>query len=319
MSIKSVQTAETINKQLERLLPVLFPFGIVLGFIMPGVFGYLRPLVIWLFAVMTLSGALKLKVSEFGCTIRSPIPIVAFLLTTRVIMPSITLLAASVFFGGSPYTVTGFVLLFSGPTAVASFIWVGMFKGDRALGLTLVLLDTILAPLVVPTTVSLLMGETVAMNMGGIALSLLWMVVVPTIVGVVVNETSKGKIPAIVCPYLNPISKIFLMLVISANTSAVAPTITLGDPMLWKVAALSVALAAIGFTLAKLSGIAARCNPEKRVTLFFSGGLKNISAMATITVAFFPEAAALPIITGILFQQIMAAIMSKLLMRKAHS
>jgi len=319
MSLKSMQMAETINKKLERLLPVLFPFGIVLGFAMPSVFAHLRPLVIWLFAIMTLSGALKLKVSEFGSAIRSPIPITAFLLTTRVLMPVITLLAASVFFGGNPHTVTGFVLLFAGPTAVASFIWVGMFKGDRALCLTLVLLDTILAPLVVPTTVSILMGETVAMNMSGIALSLFWMVVVPTIVGVAINETSKGRIPSAVCPYLNPVSKIFLMLVIAANTSAVAPTITLSDPMLWKVAALSVALSATGFTLAKFSGIATRCSAEKRVTLFFSGGLKNISAIATITVAFFPEAAALPIITGILFQQIMAAVMSKLLMRKART
>jgi len=67
--------------------------------------------------------------------------------------------------------------------------------------------------------------------------------------------------------------------------------------------------------LAKLAGIAARSGSEKKITMFFSGGLKNISVVATIAVTFFPEAAALPTIAGIMFQQAIAAIMSKLIRR----
>ena len=311
MSSKSVQIADSINKTLERLMPVLFPFGVVLGFTLPHVFTYLRPMVPWLFGVMTLSGALRLKVTEFGSTIRNPLPIFLFLVAVRVLMPLIALFSSSLFFGNNPDTVTGFVLLFSGPVAVASFIWVGIYKGDKALCLTLILLDTLLAPLVVPGTLSILMGARVAMDMSGIAMSLVFMVVLPTIIGVTVNETSKGKVPNLVCPYLTPVAKICLMLVIAANSSAIAGTVRFGDAMVWKVAALGISLSVGGFLFGRLAGVVAKCGPEKNVTLFFLGGLKNISAVATIAVTFFPEAVALPTITGILFQQTIAAVMGK--------
>jgi len=319
---KSVLIAQGVNEKLERLMPVLFPLATVLGFTVPAVFAPLRPLVPVLFAVMTLSGSLRLKVSEFGNTVKSPAPILIFFATFRLLMPLLVMFMASVFFAGSRDTVTGFILLFAGPVGVASFVWVGMFKGDRALALTLILLDTMLAPIAIPGTLSLLMGQSVEMDMGSIALSLVWMVVLPTVVGVTVNETSKGKIPDAVCPYLAPLGKIFLMMVIAANSSALAGEVNFKDPLVWKVAALGISLASGGFLLARLAGIAARCPGEKKVAMFFCGGLKNISASATIAVTFFPEAVALPVITGILFQQILAAVMSNLIkpvMRDKHA
>ncbi|MCL2880906.1 MAG: hypothetical protein FWF29_11740, partial [Treponema sp.] len=61
---------------------------------------------------------------------------------------------------------------------------------------------------------------------------------------------------------------------------------------------------------------AARCNPEKSVTMIFCGGLRNISAVTTIAVTFFPEAAALPALLGIVFQQSISALMGRALIRK---
>jgi len=309
------RNANAINRQMERLMPVLTPLGIALGFLLPGVFIHLRPFVPFLFGLMTLAGALSLRVAEFSTTLRSPVLILTFFISTHVLMPLCALFTASLFFSGSLDTVAGFVLLFAGPAAVSSFMWVTMFMGDKALCLTLILLDTLLAPLVVPGTVSLLMGTKVAMDMTGIAVSLILMVVIPTIIGVTLNETSRGKIPALVCPYLAPFSKVCLMLVIAANASPVAKIIRFEDPHVWKVAGLCIVLSVVGFLLLKLASIAVRCNAEKSVTLFFSGGLRNISAVTTIAVTFFPEAAALPALLGIVFQQTLSAIMGKLLIR----
>ncbi|MDR2478905.1 MAG: bile acid:sodium symporter family protein [Treponema sp.] len=312
-------TAEQINARLERLMPVLTPLGIVLGFSLPGVFIHLRPLVPWLFGTMTLSGALKLQAAEFGRTLRNPLPVLLFFVSVHIIMPLLALSAASLCFHSSADTVSGFVLLFSGPTAVSGFMWVSMYMGDKALCLALILLDTLLAPLLVPGTISLLMGTKVTMDMGGIAVSLILMVVVPTVIGVTANEVSRGKIPSRLCPYLNPVSKIFLMLVIAANTAPAAPRIRLDEPRLWGIAALCVVLSAVGFALARLSGIAGRCDTGRSITLFFSGGLRNISAVTTIAVTFFPEAAALPALLGIVFQQSLSAVMARLLVRRQTS
>ena len=298
-------------------MPVITPLSIALGFCLPGVFIHLRPLVPFLFGLMTFSGALKLRAVEFGVTIRKPAPILLFFVASHVLMPLVARCASSLCFD-NPDITAGFTLLFSGPTAVSGFIWVAMFGGDSALCLTLILLDTLLAPMVVPGTVSILTGAKTALNMSGIAISLLLMVVVPTIAGVTVNESSRGKLPALACPWLNPVSKICLMLVIAANTSAVAPRIRLDDPLVWKVAALCIPLSVTGFLLAKLAAIAGKCQTEKGVTLIFSGGLRNISAVTTIAVAFFPEAAALPALLGIVFQQSIAAIMGKIFIKPAR-
>jgi tagaturonate reductase len=312
---KSMELAKDINRHLERAMPLLTPSSIVLGFAFSGFFIHLRPFVSWLFGIMTFSGALKLRAVEFGVTIRSPKPIFFFFAASHIVMPLIAMFAASLGFANQDI-VSGFILLFAGPTAVSGFIWVTMFGGDKALCLTLILIDTMLAPLVVPGSVSLLMGAKTAIDMSGIAFSLFMMVVVPVLLGVTVNEASKGKIPSLVCPYLNPFSKICLILVIAANTSAIAPRIRLSDPVVWKVALFCIILTSAGFVITKLAALAGKCGSEKSVTLFFSGGLRNISAVTTISVTFFPEAAALPALLGIVFQQTIAAVMGKLLVTK---
>jgi len=315
--VKTAQKiADSVNRQMELLMPVLTPLGVVLGLLLPGFFTQLRPMVPWLFGLITLTGALKLRAAEFGQTVRRPVPIFAFFISTHVLAPLCAMAAASLFFKSSPDTISGFVLLFAGPTAVSGFIWVTMYRGDKALCLTLILLDTLLAPLVVPGTVSLLMGTKVTMDMGGIALSLILMVVIPTILGITINETSRGKIPASFCPYLNPISKICLILVIAANSSPAAKIIRFNDPEIWKIAGVCICLTTGAFLLAKLASVIFRCNLDKSITIVFSGGLRNISAVTTIAVTFFPEAAIVPALMGIMFQQTIAALMKNLLIRK---
>ena len=304
-----------INNILGRLIPLTTPLAVTIGFLLPDIFIHLRPFVPWLFAMMTFSGALKLKATELGNAVKSPVPILLFFFTSHVLMPVAALLTSSSFFTNTDI-IAGYVILFAGPTAVSGFIWVAIFKGDKALGLTLILLDTILAPLIVPVTVYILLGSAVTIHGSGIAISLLFMIVVPTIIGVTMNETSKGKIPTIICPWFDPLAKICLMLVIAANTSAVARSIKLNDPLIWKVAILCIVLTVTGFLLAKLNGIIAKCGEEKTTSLVISGGLRNNSAVMTIAVTFFPEMTVIPTLLSIIFQQMIAAIMGRLILRK---
>ena len=67
-------------------------------------------------------------------------------------------------------------------------------EGNVALGVTLVTLDSILSPLVVPATVMIVAGAAVSFDAGSLMVSLLWMVVVPTIIGVTLHEATDGRI-----------------------------------------------------------------------------------------------------------------------------
>ena len=310
-STGTANVLRNINSFMDRMIPVTTPLSIALGFLLPGVFIHLRPFVPWLFGIMTFSGALKLRARELGDSVRSPAPILLFFASAHILMPLAAMLVSSLFFD-NPDLVTGFVLLFSGPTAVSGFIWVSILKGDMALCLTLILIDTLLAPLVVPGSVSILMGAKTAMDSGGIAVSLLFMVVVPTIIAVTVNETSKGRIPALICPYLDPFAKICLMLVIAANAAHVAPWIRFSDPLVWKTALFVILLTSAGFLVVKLVSVMGKCRGGKDITMIICGGLRNNSAIMTIAVTFFPEAAVLPTLLSIVFQQTIAAFMGKL-------
>ena len=304
-----------LNNHLGRLIPITTPMGIALGFFFPHIFIKLRPYVPWLFGMMTFSGALKLRASELTDAVRKPAPILLFFAASHVIMPLAALLSSSLVFE-NPDVIAGFVLLFAGPTAVSGFIWVAIFKGDKALGLTLILLDTLLAPLIVPGSVSILMGAKIAMDMSGIAISLLFMVVLPTILGVTLNETSRGRVSAVLCPSFDPAAKICLILVIAANASPVAPGIQFNDPLVWIAALVCVSLTIGGFFLAKLTSIIGKCGDDKSVSMVIAGGLRNNSAVMTIAVTFFPEAAVLPTLLSIIFQQTIAAFIGKMLVKK---
>jgi tagaturonate reductase len=308
------ECALALNARLERLMPVLAPAGVVLGFLAPAVFIKLRPFIPWIFGVMTLSGAIKLKAREFGLVLRDPLPIAATFFSSQLVMPLAVFLVSTLVFRGDSGVIVGYVLVYTVPTAVSGFIWVNMYRGDNALALALILISTAAAPLVTPLTMSALMGASVALDMSGIALSLVMMVVVPTAVGIGANEVSRGKIPRVIGPYLNPVAKCCLILVIAANAAAVGPRIRLADPQVWIIAALCVLFAVMAYGLSRLTGLVCRLNPEKQVTVFFSTGLRNISAAATIAIEFFPEQAALPALLGIVFQQTMAALMGRLLL-----
>ncbi|MCL1954521.1 MAG: hypothetical protein FWF61_01135 [Brevinematales bacterium] len=309
-SQNAASIAQKTNYVLERLIPITTPMAIVIGFLLSSFFIHLRPFVPTLFGIMTFSGALKLRPAQLGTVLRNPSPILLFFFAAHIIMPVFAMAVSSLFLANQDVT-TGFVLLFSGPTAVSGFIWVSIFKGDMALGLTLILLDTLFAPLVVPGGVSLLMGAKIVMAGSSIAASLLFMIVIPTFLGVTVNEISKGKIPALVCPWFDPFAKICLMAVIATNASIIAPGVRFNDPFVWKTAVIVIAVTFAGFFIIKFTAVIGKCRSPKDISMIIAGGLRNNSAIMTIAVNFFPEAAALPTLLSIMFQQTIMAIMGK--------
>jgi predicted Na+-dependent transporter len=300
-----------LNRRLEQLMPVLTPLGVALGFILPRFFIVFRPFIPWIFAVMTLSGALKLKIRELGLALRHPLPIILALVSSHVIIPLVVFFLSGLVFPGDGDTVSGFVLLYAAPAAVSSFMWVTMYQGDKALALAMILVATAVSPVVVPFTLSVLMGARVVLDMRSMALALVLMVVVPTIAGVGANELSRGRAPRLLLPSLNPLAKFCLILVIAANAAAIVPHIRIDDRRLWIVAALGVFFAVMGHCVSWFAGLICRLDREKQVTVFFCSALRNISAAATLAIEFLPQSAALPALLGIVFQQTLAALMGR--------
>lgn len=312
----ALEIAGNLNHLLEKAMPMLAPAGVAMGILFPGVFISLRPFILWMFGTITLSGALKLRARDMGKALSSPMPLIAFFITARVLMPLAALLLSRLIFAQDTDTISGYVLLYSVPTAVTSSIWIIIYRGDPALSLTFILLDSMLAPFVTPGTIKLLLGTVVNLDITGMAVSLVFMVLIPTIIGVSLNELSRGKIPKLAGPYLNPFSKICIVLVISANSAAVAPQFRSSGVRMAFIIPVCIGFSVFGFICGKLAGAAGKFERQKQVSLCFASGLRNTSAAMTLGIDFFPPGAALPSVLGIMFQQTVAAVMGRLLFGK---
>ena len=66
-------------------------------------------------------------------------------------------------------------------------------------------------------------------------------------------------------------------------------------------------IAASGYLLSWYIGRLLKWKKEDVITLTFTGGMRNISAGAVIAVTYFPSAVAVPVILGMLFQQMLAS------------
>ncbi len=307
-----------LNRRLDKLMPILTPSGVVLGFLLPHIFLPIKPLVPWLFGVLTFSGAMNLKRRDFGAAVATPFPILVFFLLAHLCMPLVALGATHLVLPADTDAQVGFVLLFSAPTAVSAFVWVTIFGGDVALGLAILLLDTFAAPLLMPITVALLTGSNVKLDGTSMALSLTLMVVIPTVLAVATNELSGGRAPKIIGPYLSPLSKLFMVTVVAANSAAVAPGVDFSNPRVVGVALCAIVFTSLGFVLGKCVGFIPGVGIKRGRTIFFYTGMRNISAAATIAIALFPEGVALPAVLGMVFQQTLAAVFGRLLLGKAE-
>ncbi|GAA3326099.1 hypothetical protein GCM10020331_060630 [Ectobacillus funiculus] len=117
------------------------------------------------------------------------------LLILHVIMPAWAWGIGHLIFSKDMFTVTGLILAVMIPTGITSFIWISIYKGNIALALSLILIDTFLSPFIVPYSLSLFVGEKIVMDVFGMMKGLFGMVVIPSVLGMFfLNELTAGKV-----------------------------------------------------------------------------------------------------------------------------
>lgn len=190
-----------------------------------------------------------------------------------------------------------------------------MYKGNVGLTLSIILIDTLLSPLIVPASLSLLAGTQVHMDMVAIMKGLFGMVVLPSILGMLVRHYAKPAVTKMISQTLSPFSKIGLFVVVSINSSVVAPYLRELDAVFFSKAATVFLIAMSGYAFAWLIGKTMKCTQGEIVAIVYTGGMRNISAGAVLAISFFPPAVAVPVVIGMLFQQVLAALFGFLLNR----
>jgi len=298
---------------IDKNFPFLVPVGLIIGMFLGDLIVDLRSFIPWIFAAVTFIGALRIDFDSFSRTIRKPKPIIVVMSVLRILMPLWALLLGMIIFPGNIYTRTGLLLFALIPVGVNSVIWTVMYKGNISLTLSVVLLDTVISPLVLPFSVLLLTGASIALDTASMMMSLLQMIVIPSIIGMAINQLTKGELPRIWNTRLAPFSKIGLLLVVMINGAVVSDYFTAIDLHLLLIMASIIFLAVSGYTMAWNLAKLLKLSEADTKAAVFSGGARNVSTGVVIAVAYFPVAVAIPVVVGILFQQLVCATVAKLL------
>lgn len=292
----------------------IVPIGLALGILVPDAFMWLKPAISALFAFVTFQGSLANNFDNLVQAFRHPLPMVAAIVISQIAAPLIGWAVGSLFFSDVDI-ITGIVLEWSVPIAVTSTMWVGIYGGNMALALGTLLISTLISPFTIPATLQVLMGATVRVDAAGMIRDMILMVALPALVGTALNDRTNGWAKRTLSPVLAPAARILVVLIITTNSTSLHDFILHLTPELVGVmvviACLICASYALGFGAAKLL----RLDRDSSVTLTFCSALKNISSGAVIAQEYFPAATMFPVMTGTLFNQVLAACIGKLLSR----
>ena len=307
---------EKVNGFLQRYLAILTPLSLVVGVLLENVGHHFVFLVAWLFAFMTFTSSLKMKFKDVNVFRKHPLFILFAIVFLHILMPLWAFFLSTVIFDDHLLTV-GFVLSVAVPTGVTSVIWISICKGNLPLGLSIILIDTLLSPFIMPLLLYVVSGEKIQLDVSSIMLDLVFMIVLPTILGILVNELSKGEIPKKIGKKLAPFSKISLLSIIIINSSAIAPFLKDLNLHLVGVILLVFAISVSGYSFALLIGRFVIKNNQQMTTLVFTGGMRNIAVGVIVATTYFPSKVAMPVVFGMLFQQVLASLFSKVVLRNA--
>ncbi|MCM3356646.1 bile acid:sodium symporter family protein [Psychrobacillus sp. MER TA 171] len=305
----------TINKFLEKTMAYFIPVSVVIGVLVSDYIVDFAWLIPWIFAFMTFAGSLNSNFASFKDAVLHPLPIFVTFTILHIIMPLLSLGIGYLVFPGEMLTITGLVLAMSIPTGITSFVWVAVAKGNNVLALTIILLGALLSPVIVPLTLHLLVGETVEIDALGMMIGLLWTIVIPSIVGMILNQVTKGKVVDILSARLSPFSKVGMGIVVMLNGAVVAPFLLERGFALVGLGIVVIIIAFLGYVLSFSAGRLLKQEKETVIAMVFTGGMRNISAGVVLATAYFPPAVAIPVVLGMLFQQVLASLFNSFIER----
>ncbi|MCR2823769.1 bile acid:sodium symporter family protein [Lederbergia panacisoli] len=303
---------DNLNKWLQKWLPILTPLSLVLGVLFQNIGVHLLFLVSWLFVFMTFSSSLSMNVKDAKSFSKHPLIILCSIAFLHILMPFWAYFLSTIIFDDHLLTI-GFVISVAVPTGVTSVIWVNICRGKLPLCLSIILIDTLLSPLLMPILLHIAVGESITIHTSTLILDLLWMIVLPTVIGVLLNEFTKGNIQATLGPKLAPFSKLCLFGVVMINSSAIAPYLKQINWELVGVILLVLFIAASGYAIALIIGHLLWKDTRIVTTFVFIGGMRNIAIGVIVATTYFPAKVAMPVVFGMLFQQVLASLYSKVI------
>ena len=276
-------------KYISEYMGLLVLAAAVLALLFPGVLQQVRPTVInYLLGVVMFGMGLTLNLQDFKVVFSRPKDVITGCIAQFTVMPLLAWGLARVFSLDEALAL-GVVLVGCCPGGTASNVITYLAKGDLALSVGMTGVSTLLAPFLTPLLTWALAGKSVDVDVASMFLSILWVVILPIVLGLLV----KGLWPKLTgkaTDYLPAVSSIAIALIVAIVISANADKLLAGGLMIVLVVMLhNVCGLCLGYLTGRLLGL----SEAKKRAISIEVGMQNsglASSLATIHFAAYPLA-----------------------------
>jgi len=261
----------------------------LLALLMPGSLQHIRPTVInYMLGVVMFGMGLTLNLKDFKIVFSRPKDVLIGCLAQFTIMPLLAWTLTRLFSLDEALAL-GVVLVGCCPGGTASNVITYLAKGDLALSVGMTGVSTLFAPLLTPLLTWVLAGKSVDVNVGSMFLSILWVVIIPIVVGLLVKWWWPRFTERVV-DYLPAFSSLAIAFTVAIVIAANAEKLLAGGMLIVVVVMLhNVCGLGFGYLIGRVLGLA----EEKKRAISIEVGMQNsglASSLATIHFAAYPLA-----------------------------
>jgi predicted Na+-dependent transporter len=268
----------------------------------------LRLALIALFGYATFVTALETSLRQFGKVLSKPWVSLWTLGLAHLVSPLLAWLVGFTFYPDDSSVRIGYLVAASVPVGVTSVIWTSIARGNVPVALVTLALDTVIVPFFLPAFFLITLGQALHINYRDMALQLLWMITIPSLVGMALHDLFEEKAVAFAKGFGGITAKSTFYVVIFINAALVAPIVD-WSPAILKMAVITFAMVAFSYFLGYIGSLAVKGQPrDVAVAMVYSVGIRNISSGLVLAIAHFPPAVSIPITLFILFQQPLASL-----------
>jgi len=275
-------------KTITNLFPVWAILLSVLAFFQPSLFTSLKTFIVPLLTIIMLAMGLTLTPKDFANVSKNIKAVSVGVILQFTVMPIVALIIATLMNFDTNLTV-GLVLVGAVAGGTSSNVMCFLAKGDVALSISMTAISTLLSVIFTPLLVELLAGKSIDIPVMGMIISLIKIVLVPVVLGIVLNTLLHKPIQKI-APALPLISMAAIVIII-------AIVVALNAEKLVEVGSM-VAIAVIlhnSFGLLAGYWITKKLGFEEKVcrTIAFEVGLQNSGLATALAMKFFAPTTAI--------------------------
>ena len=275
-------------KKMTNLFPLWAILLSLLAFFQPTIFTSFKGYIVPLLTIIMLAMGLTLMPKDFANVTKNIKAVTVGVILQFTIMPLVALAIATILNFDTSLTV-GLVLVGAVAGGTSSNVMCFLAKGDVALSISMTAISTLLGVLFTPLLVELFAGKTIDIPVASMIISLVKIVLVPVVLGVVINTLLHKSIQKIT-PALPIVSMISIVLII-------AIVVALNAAKLVEVGTMVALAVVLHNSFGLLSGyfITKKMGFDEKIcrTIAFEVGLQNSGLATALAMKFFAPTAAI--------------------------